>query len=296
MTLLLGRSFSLTIGAPNNPALAATVAFNDQNATGFDISGLDCEFNIEKTLKAEPNTLSLQVYNLSESTRRLFEGSQKLTVQLEAGYQGETALLWLGEARAAWSTREGPDIITHIESGDGEKEHRTSRIQLCYGPKIPVSVALTNLATAMGVGLGNTVATAQVLQASGVNTFNGVLSGSASRRLTDFCRSVGYEWSIQNGALQFVKIGALVNQASNGPNGFLLSSDTGMIGSPTVDNNGIVTTEVLITPGIIPGSLVSLQGEFLQGSYRVQRCRYQGQTWGNSWSIGLEMKRYTGTV
>ena len=287
MTLLLGRSFKLTIGAPNNPALSASVAFNDQNATGYDVSGLDCEFSIEKTLKPEPNTLDLRVYNLSETNRRLFEGSQKLTVKLEAGYAGETALLWLGEARAAWSTREGPDIVTHIESGDGEKEHRKSRIQLCYGPKVPTATALDAICQALGVGLGNTQQAMAALQAKGLKTINGSISGSAARRLTDICRSAGLEWSIQNGALQILPIGQLA-QAT----GFLLSAQTGMIGSPTVDNNGIVSVQCLITPGIIPGSLLTLAGEFIQGSYRVERCKWVGQTWGQDWTMGLECKKY----
>lgn len=291
MTQLFGRSAKLTIGSPTDINQAASVAFTDQNAQGRDVSGFDFEFVVEKNLKPEPNTLDLRVYNLGENTRRSLEGSQKLTVKLEAGYQGETELLWLGEARAAWSTREGPDVVTHIEAGDGEQAHRSSRIQLCYGPKIPVQLALQAIAQALGVGLGNVNQALSTLTKKGLKTLNGTISGSAARRLTDFCRSAGMEWSIQNGAIQLLDLGGL----STGT-GFLLSSSTGMIGSPTVDNNGIVSASCLITPGIIPGCLVSIDGEFMRGSYRVERCRWYGQTWGQDWNIDMECRKYKGVT
>ena len=66
-TLLLGREVQLVIGSPDDPNLSVNVTFNDQNSSGIDVSGFDIDFEVEKTLKPEPNTCSIKVYNLAEN-------------------------------------------------------------------------------------------------------------------------------------------------------------------------------------------------------------------------------------
>ena len=116
---LLTRSISLTIGFEDNTQDPITGTFNADAQTGRDISGFDIEFVVEKSLKStEPNTLQLKVYNFAPNTRHAISSSPKLTVKLEAGYAGGTTQLFFAETRACWTTREGPDYITHIESTD----------------------------------------------------------------------------------------------------------------------------------------------------------------------------------
>jgi hypothetical protein len=291
MTQLFGRSVSLKIGIPNNPS-AVNVQWNDQ-ATGADVSGFDFEFEVEKTLKPEPNTCAIRLYNVAAATRQQLSGVQKLSVQLDAGYQGNLTTLYLGEVRAAWTERQGPDFITHIESGDGEKQFQGSRLNASYGPKVPLAAALQNILKQLGLGAGNSVQIIAKLSAQGVTTLQGgALTGSAARRMTDICRSAGLEWSIQDGAVQLLQQGAVLNGAT----AFQLEADTGLIESPTVDSQGIVSATCLLIPGLIPGCLVNFSSLFVNGSYRVQRCRWSGSTFGNEWQVGLECKLLKGST
>ena len=287
---LFARSAKLTLGVANNPALSSTVAFNDVNAHGLDVTGLDFEFQVEKTNAAKPNSLDLRIYNLAPATRQQIEGGQKVTVQLEVGYEGATTLLWFGEARAGWSFRDGPDVITVIEAGDGENAFRTGRIVASLGARVSVAQALSACVGALGGSItqGNLQQASAILSSRGVVTLNGsALQGSAARRLTDLCRSAGLEWSIQNGAVQILKANTPAN-----PQAVRIAADSGMIGSPTVDSKGIVSVECLMQPGIYPGSVFVLDGEFLKGNYRALRCQYRGQTFGNDWNVAFQGKPF----
>src|SRR5678809_375027 len=93
-----------------------------------DVTGLHIRFRVEKTLKMEPNTCSIDIINLAPETREALEKATKIPVRLEAGYNDENEQIYLGEVRAATSVTEGPDIITHVESGDGEAAIQKGRI------------------------------------------------------------------------------------------------------------------------------------------------------------------------
>lgn len=284
---LFGRAFKLVVGVPDNPDIKVEAEFDGSDTRGLDVSGFDIDFTIEKTLKPEPNTCDIKVYNLSEVNRKILSGS-KLTVKLEAGYKGATSLLYFGEVRAAWTDRQGPDFITHLESGDGEKEIAKSRINVARGAKVPIFSALSSIVEAIGVGQGNVGAIESVLLSRGIASINGgSLTGSAASRLTDLCRSAGLEWSIQNGAIQILDIGKTISTQA-----LTISSDTGMIESPTVDSGGILSVTTLIIPGLQPGVLVNMDSLFYKGGYRIERCKWAGQIYGNNWQCSWEAKKY----
>lgn len=288
-TTLRGRAVTLVVGSPDDPSLSVDVAFNDKNSTGIDISGFDFSFTVERTLKPQPNTCDITVYNMAEASRKKLSGAKKLTVSLSAGYTDATSLLYLGEVRAAWTERDGADFLTHLESGDKEKEIAAARLITGLGPKTPISDALNAIVAALRVGSGNVPQVAATLAARGVATLNGgAMTGSAARRMTDLCRSAGLEWSVQNGAVQLLNIGAPLTTTK----AFLMSSSSGMIESPTVDSKGIVTAKCLLIPGIVPGVLVNFQSLFVNGGYRVERCKYRGEIFGKEWEVEIEARKY----
>lgn len=287
---LFGRGIRCVIGVPDNPALSIEADFNDQNAYGLDVSGLDIEFIADKSLLPTPNNALVRIYNLHKYKRTDLAKVQKLTLSLSVGYQSALHTIYLGETRAAYTTRHGPDYVTHIESADGEKELATSRLIQPLGARISASTAMTAIVKALGVGTGNLNKAIQALESSGITQINGAsLTGSAKDRMTDLCRSAGLEWSIQDGAVQIIDIGAIVTGTDTAFTGaYNINSDTGMIGSPTMDNQGVVTVTTLIIPGIFPGVQINLASEQFTGAYRVQRCRWHGQTWGNDWFLTMD--------
>jgi hypothetical protein len=270
MASLYRRTYNLTLGTQ-------------------DVTGLHIRFRVEKTLKAAPNTCSIDVHNLAPETREALEKAKKIPVRLEAGYNDENEQIYLGEVRTATSVTEGSTITTHVESGDGEKQIQSSRISVPVGPKTPADVALRAIARTLGVGLGNIDAAAARLRTSGKALFpmGRVITGNTAQQLTDFCNSAGLEWSIQDGKLQFLDKG----KALDG-NAFELSSDSGLIGSPSVDSKGVVTAQSLFIAGMRPGVKVVFASRSVHGGYRVQKCTYTGDFAGNDWFVEIEAKKY----
>lgn len=250
----------------------------------LELSNLDCVFKVQKTLKPEPNTCDLKIYNLNESHRKQIEAKKKPAIELAAGYGNDLSVLYIGELRYGFSQTEGPSIATVLSSGDGEKEIQQARINVPIGPKTLPEVALRNIAKALGVGKGNLEDAIIKLRNGRAQIFGSAttLSGSAAREMTAFCRSAGLEWSIQNGKLQFLEIGEALKKKA-----IVLSSDTGLIESPTVDSKGILSATSLLNPEIRPGVRVDMRGKHVRGLYRIIQCEYTGDTRGNDWHVHL---------
>lgn len=260
---------------------------------GFDSAG-----HIEKSLKPEPNTCEITLFNLKSDSRAKLEELRKragdlkgIPVKVEAGYEGgQTSVIWLGELRTVESFYERPDWMTVVGTGDGEKAHQSSRISQSMGPGTTATAVLTALAKELGLGPGNVATAAAELEAKGFSSkfaHGVVLSGQTSRLLTDWSRSAGLEWSIQDGALQFVRRGATMPGKA-----LLLSSDTGLLGSPTVDNEGVMTCRTLMIPDVRPGILLAMDSSRVKGGYRVEKATWDWDTFGGPFEITIEAKRY----
>lgn len=301
MATLFGRSCELTIGVP--PASAPTAAkinsmvangsWNDA-AQGLAFDGFHIEFDISRNLKAEPNKAKIIIYNLSDQTRLALSGKTPLVVKLDVGFEGNNETIYLGTVRSAWTQKDnnGVDIIGHIESGDSEVNMQVGRIAYAQGPKaakISITAALDAIVSALGVGAGNLLEAAPTFTRAGLAMLDSnALHGHAKQRLTDLCRSVGFSWSIQNGSIQILPIGGVLNNAV----AIDLDSTTGLIGSPSVDSAGVLSATCLITPGLVPGTVVNMNALYVKGAYKVTQTRHYGATKGNDWAIDFQGVRY----
>lgn len=257
----------------------------------IEIRDLDMTYQVHRSLKPEPNTAELTILNLNPDHRSALEQMKFAPVQIDVGYEDGTSTLFLGDLRTAMTVHEGPDFITRLSSGDGEKAVKKSRaaITLKKGVARPDTV-LEAVARSIGVGEGNLKQAVDRIKAAGFpNHFSegAVVSGSAFREMNAICKSLNLTWSIQNNALQILPLGvALAGQA------IVVSPNTGMIGSPTVDNDGVLHVKTLLIPDLFPGRKLVLESERLKGQYRVESCSYSGDTSGGDWYIDIEAKRY----
>lgn len=250
---------------------------------------IDCAFKIRKTLKPEPNTCELTLFNLSRERQAELEaiapkGSAQATVgipcEIEAGYAGGTSLLWRGDLRTVVTIDDGPNAITTLTSGDGEKAWQHARLHVSYGPQTPLDTSLRAIARSLGVDEGNLSKVVARLKMGGSAIWptGKVLTGSSSRQLIGLARSAGLEVSVQDGALQLLDRGkALAGQALK------LSTDTGLVGSPAVDNEGIVAFRTLLIPDLRCGGVVVLDSKRTKGNYKLTEIEASCDTSGTDW-------------
>ena len=299
---LFGRSLKLIIASPDVPTPLVDGKFN-ADQSGVDISGLDCDFHIEKSLKpTEPNSCRLRIYNLAQSTRQSISGAHPLTVKLEAGYVGATAQLYFAQTRAAWTQGDGPEFTTHVESQDtiarpsGVRRTKkpvpgspTGSIYVTKGARVPIQQAFQSIADSLGIGVGNLNAALAGRPNQSLTSVNGAaLLGNGAQRMTDLCRSAGLEWSVQDGALQLLNIAGTLSTTK----AIEISESTGMVGSPSVDSQGAVSFKTLLIPGMAPGVLVNFDSLFVKGGYRIEKIRYIGSTYGEAWWCEADGVKY----
>lgn len=289
MPVLYDRVCNVTVGA-----------LRGNIRVGLQVAKHRVAFRVEKTLQPKPNKCEVSIYNLSREQRaQIEELSVKpdtaakeagVPVLIEAGYKStEASQIFLGDLRTVSSKREGADWITTIESGDGELA-KQNPIAISYGPQTSPDIALRAIVRALGVSDGNVNAIAIKLRTTGAGTLfpkRAVMSGAAFTHLDHFARSAGFEWSIQDGAIQLINRGKILDGFA-----FRLSKSSGLIDSPAVDHKGLLTCKMLIQPGVKPGSLIVLDSATASGNYRIERATWEGDTYDIPWYITVEAKRY----
>jgi hypothetical protein len=258
----------------------------------LDISLLDYTFKVRKSLKPEPNTMDLEVYNLNDDHRSQLEQSKAVVSRLEVGYGGNNSQIFLGEIRSCKTEIRGADRVTKLSSGDKEKAIAKNRCKATYSAQVSVDTALSNIAKVLDVQEGNLKQAVGRLQSRGIeNLFpRGIaLYGKTWQVVQTIARSANLEISIQDGALLILEFGAAIQ----GGSAISLSSDpnNGLIGEPSEDADGTVTAECLIIPEIRPGVRVELDSNTVSGDFRVWGCEYLGATRGKDWNIKLTLKK-----
>lgn len=276
------------------------------------VTDLRMRFHVEKTLKRIPNTAEIEIWNLTADQRSELEqmggggkvakksklvthGTQKATdgipVKIEAGYKSSgTSQLYLGDLRFCESRYEKPDWITNISTGDGLKAGKLARINQAYGPGTSIDTALRAMVRALGVGEGNlnqVVAKLKLSGAAKLFTQGLTVSGNVGRQLDDWARSADLEYSIQDGAIQFIDRGKTLLAKA-----VVVSSDTGMVGSPSVDSEGNLTVTSLMVPDVRPGTLLVVKSAQVSGTYRAEKITWEGDTRGDSWYCTFEGKAF----
>lgn len=243
-------------------------------------------FKATKTLKPEPNTCELKIWNLTGDQRAALTKKKLPVVSLAAGYGTDLTQLYLGEVLSVQHERKGADLITTASTTDGGDASQKKRVHVSFDRGAsPVSV-LKAIVKALGIKPGNMASAVAALNKglSATMYAEGVaINGSATRNLDTLCRSAGLEWSIQDGQLQFLDINKALAKFA-----IRLTPTTGLIGTPSLDAKGIVRGQSLIIKDMLPGRQVQLDGAFVKARARLLKCEYSGDTRGDAWFVDFE--------
>lgn len=249
------------------------------------VDSLRMTFKIHKDNAEKPNTAEVVISNLSPSTRSLIEKKGNPLI-VEAGYGGDNSTLFSGRVRSCEHVRKGADWETTIRSGDGEEELKVATVSNSWKPGVAKTTVLNALVRSLNLDPGNS---AQVFAGIPGQFSNGYVLDAAKTRqkLTDILWLAGYEWSVQDGRVQVVRRGS-----SNGESVISLSSETGLLGSPThvtgdAKKVNHVKFEALLQP-FKPLRLVELNSDGIRGLVKVLTVDQEGDTHGGKWTSMVE--------
>lgn len=263
-----------------------TVIFDTVRAEGLRV-----QFQVRKGTGKEPNTAEVRIYNLAASTRA---GMQKkyAPVILTAGYAGNAAVIFNGDARTIDHVKQGSEWVTIAKCGDGERAYKFARINRSFKPGTKIVDVARACAEALGLNLGN------LLDELNKGGFRGgltefaqgrVVYGKASAELDKVLRSVGLTYSVQNGEIQVLR-----GDAPAPGRAILLTPDTGLIGSPehgTPEKKGKPSTlkaRSLLQPQIVCGGRVEIRSAGVSGQFAVKAVSHAGDTHGSDWYTDIE--------
>lgn len=269
------RSFVLEIGDKKIESLSGATS-------------LRCAFSVERDKTPEPNNAEVAIWNLNKESRQsLEESAEGVTSRLEVGYQDAVQQVFFGILRKVETIREGADWITHASAGDGEDRIITSRVHKSFARDTLIKDVLRELVKSLELGEGNlhTIPAPAFLKNGGKLSAPYAVSGPADHELTEFTRSIGLEWSVQDGEVQLTEVGKPATGLIVGP---LISPDTGLIGSPRLDTKGKVLGTALILPDLVPGAAFQLQSERITGQFLAEKTRHYGDTDAQEWYVDFK--------
>ncbi len=260
---------------------------------GLDLSDLDIAFKVARSVRREPNTAEIQIWNLSRTSRATVEAGG--TLVLRAGYE-DPPVLFRGDSRAVETSREADDWVTTIWARDGGRAYSEARIARAYAAGTACATPLRDALAEMEIGEGNLEEYTQAFRLrNGAARFEDgyVAAGPCRRVVNDLVRAAGLRWSVQNGALQLMSRDQPLQSRS-----VVLSSDSGLIESPTWDERGrltrgrrgILTAKALIQPGLDPGRKVFVDSEHVTGHFEIDAGTWAGGTRENDWAATLSLR------
>lgn len=306
---LFGRSATLIVSseAPIKDVSSGPVT-NPTN--GVNLSELRFTFNIINGDTESPNVGIIRVYNLKKDTRQKIINEYD-TVSLQAGYQGNTAIIFRGTIKQFVSGNENNvTSFLEIRAADGDPNYNFGLFGLA-GQGVTMSAGwtkntqLSHILTALGLPADVNAADA-VKASGGVNLAQvrgKTMFGLARAQASNLAASANARFSIQNGVVTYVPLtGYLPGQAVK------INSLTGMVGTPDTTDNGIQVT-CLLNPLIKIGCQVQINNADItqtiikervglnqfnevapfiadateDGVYRVLVAEHSGDTRGQEW-------------
>lgn len=278
---LFSREVSLNVGG----TLIRTKV--DQEGQASPI--LKVGFNVVRSLKKEPNTAEISIYNLSEDNRSKLQ-EKDIDTELDAGYVDNVSQIFKGALDYSESKLSGRDWVTILQTTDSGKQVRKARINTSVKGPVKMGDILQIAGDALGVNVGNLVEKVKAGSIRGALTelANGiVMSGKAEQSFDKIVKSMGYSWSIQDGQIQILGPTEVLRGEA-----VLLTPGTGLIGTPEAGDKGYVKARSLLQPDLLPGRKLKIESKNkkVNGFFRAEKCVFIGDTWGSDWYVDVEGK------
>ena len=234
----------------------------------FDSDALDMEFDIPFDDDEEPDIATVRIYNLSDNSINTITKAQRFIVN--AGYQGDVGTIFMGTLQNAVTRWLGIDKVTEFTVGDGAQEWLTTEVSESYAENIRASAILRDLTGRFGLELGRLQLVNDLVYPKG-RCIDAMLKDAITQIVLE-CEST---FKISRGKIFIMPY----NQGL--VTGFVLNSDTGLIGSPepferkemgeTIKGFKI---KMLLNHRITVDSILQVQSRTANGTYRVHKGRH----------------------
>ena len=267
-----GRLLTLTVG---NQSQAIQIVYDERIGEKPTINA-----TIKKTNKKEPNTANISIDNLSENIRNRISSKEFNLVKLDVGWYGEELrTIFVGSIDKHDHIREAESATTTtvLECGDGSIQYSES-----YSKKtLQKGMTDNQIVQEIIKDMPEITKGAMEFPKDRVLPRGKTLMGSSRDELTRIADRNGCDWSIQDGQLVFVP----KNKVLPDSYGYLLSQDSGMVGSPQKQGDDGLSVRTFLNTSIYVNSLVRVKSMIndYNGDYKVTDIEFKLSTVGQDW-------------
>jgi len=265
-----------------------SVSFGPQAPFGLPISlfsydSLRVRFEIDKLGVGTSSKSKIEIFNLNQVSRQNIK--KGWAVVLKAGYKSGIIsippVLFQGVVGpgGAFAKREGADIVTTMECGDGEQQMMMGTIDRSYPTGTPMALVITDVIASSGLIPGIITGVPTIIFSKGYTAH-----GQIRKVMDELTKRAGLAWNVNNGAVNVIPIKGFDGRVAE-----VISSETGMIGVPSVDN-GVLKFSNLLNPKLVPGSLILMQSSniSINGIHKINRSKFVGDTHDSKWQVECE--------
>lgn len=278
-----------------------TLLVSDKTGKALDLSALRIKFSVKRSDTMTPNVADIRVYNLEEQTAFKIR-NEFSNVILQAGYPGNVGVIFQGNIKQVIIGRESAtDTFIDIIAGDGDRAYNFAIVNTTLAKGVTQTDQINASINAMspkGVTAGHMSEqpTAQLPRGK-------AMFGNSRNYLRDAALTSRASWSIQNEKVVFVAQKAYLPGER-----IVLTSKTGMIGTPQQTNEG-VNVKCLLNPNIKISGHIVIDNKSVQllkinlsvpnspanipapvtadGTYYVLVAEHTGDTRGVDWYTSL---------
>ena len=254
----------------------------DESGKALDLSGFRVLFSVEKTAAEQPNKAHIEITNLSETTASYLLNGDLKRIVLQAGYEDNYGVIFDGNIISASRTIDGTESTTIIDAGDGDNAYSFAIVNKT------VASGYTNKDIANALGKSMEDRGVRGVDAQGVDEEikyprGRVLFGATRDFARALAKTTECQWSIQDGQVVFCK----KTSAREGGLAFLLSPQSGLIGSPVSDKDGVSAISCL-NPQLKIYDPLQIKSRFVNGTYKILTVKHSGDTHGNAWQTEVK--------
>jgi len=250
---------------------------------GDKISGLRISFNLEKDSSSEPHKGKITVYNLSRSLWAKFQSDENIYVNLEIGYGNNSDILFQGDVAPTKTKieKKGSDLVTTIDLKDGALGLENAHIDKSYDAGTAYKQIMKDVVGKFR-DIGKIVVDTAIDKISPTKKTNTGMSVSGmSKVLMDkLTHALDFNWFVTNNELIILEQGIDIGEEM-----IVLTPETGLINYPIKTAEGINFKALIITAKMNPGQLIKIAGGDVNGVYKINKLKFDGDTHGNNWFV-----------
>lgn len=236
----------------------------------YILDDLEIDFKVEFDDDPEANVSEINIYNLSDGSISTIKKGTNII--LNAGYDGDTGTILMGKVEKSETTWEGVDKRTNIIVSEGSDTWMKAFVSKTYALGITASAILRDLSAHFGIELGDFRLTKDYTYVKGKS-----VSGPLQTVMKDIVKDTESKFHVSKGKI-------LIRPKEAGDKtGFLLSSDTGLLESPTpfeeeVDEKIIkgYRVKMLLNHRITVDSILQIESRTAKGMFKVWKGVHYG--------------------